>query len=672
VSKQNIENVTKRDIPPLMLRAAVRPGSIDVEKRTAEIIWTTGARGLRGFYDKYFEELSLDPSNVRLERLNNGAPFLNAHNGYDLAAVIGVVESARISGGQGVAVVRFAKAEDDPEADKIFRKVQDGILQNISVGYKVYRYEITEKVGEIPVYRATDWEPFELSIVPMGFDDGAGFRSADRAPNTCEIVSRIAQEKTMTDEETKTAEAQKRAADDKAKQELKDKETREAGAISERERTNQILQAVRTAKLEPSFGEELVKSGVTIDVARAQIIDKLAENDKTKTRSHVPAIEAGEDEKDKFLRGASDWIVTKAGVSDRVIEAGKARGDTVKVDAGEFRGLTLVDIARMSLERAGINTKGMDKVRMVGLALTHRAGYQSTSDFAVLLENTLHKVLLAAYGVTPDTWSRFCAVGSVSDFRAHNRYEMGTFGSLDSLTEAGEFKNKAIPDAVKELITASTKGNIIGLSRQAIINDDMSAFSRLAGMVGRAAKLSIEMDVYTLLALNTGAGPTLTDGSAMFHANHNNISTGAALSAAAIDADRVKLASQKDLSGNEILDLRPAVLLVPISLGGTARVINNSEYDPDTVANKSQMKPNLVRGLFRDVVDTARLTGTRRYIFADPSIAPVIEVAFLDGQREPYLESQEGWRVDGTEWKVRMDYAVGGIGYRGAVTNAGA
>jgi len=162
----------------------------------------------------------------------------------------------------------------------------------------------------------------------------------------------------------------------------------------------------------------------------------------------------------------------------------------------------------------------------------------------------------------------------------------------------------------------------------------------------------------------------MNDGSSLFHATHNNIATGAALGVAGLDTDRVTLASQKDPSGNEILDLRPAVLVIPIGLGGDARVFNEAVYDPDT-ANKLQ-KPNKVRGLFRDIVDTPRLTGTRRYLFADPSIAPTLEVSFLDGNDTPFLDNQQGWRIDGVEWKVRLDYGVAGVDYRGAVTNAGA
>src|SRR5581483_1863423 len=101
--------------------------------------------------------------------------------------------------------------------------------------------------------------------------------------------------------------------------------------------------------------------------------------------------------------------------------------------------------------------------------------------------------------------------------------------------ENGEFKNKAIQDAEKATITASTKGNIINVSRQMIVNDDLNAFSRLPMMLGRAAALSIETDVYALLGQNSGLGPTQSDTHPLFYdATRSNVSTGAALSAAAI------------------------------------------------------------------------------------------------------------------------------------------
>ena len=80
----------------------------------------------------------------------------------------------------------------------------------------------------------------------------------------------------------------------------------------------------------------------------------------------------------------------------------------------------------------------------------------------------------------------------------------------------------------------------------------------------------------------------------------------------------------------------------------------------------------MVRGLFADIVDSPRIAGTRVYAFADPSIAPTLEVAFLEGRQDPYLERQEGFDVDGSRFKVRLDYGIAAIDYRGAVTAKGA
>lgn len=667
-----------RDVGALSIRASVQPASAKADTRTVDVLWTVGARVLRyGWTGPYYEELSLDPAHVRMGRLNNGAPFLNAHNSYDLEAVIGVVEagSAKLNSEGGTATIRFAKAEDDEDADRIFRKVQDGIIQNVSVGYRVYAYEeVARGDDEIPVYRAVDWEPFEISAVPVGADDDAGFRSDEKAakhPCVIRTRSNTTENETMTDEEKKAAAAEaekKRQAEDLARSEAAAKEAAEAATKAATERAAGINQLVRMGAFSQDEGDVALRGSDALDVIRARALDNLAKRDvENKTEQRGVTITA--DEHDKFLRGAGDWLLTKAAVGHMVTAAAKARGEEAKLNAGEFRGMSLVDLARESLERRGVKVRGMDKMRLVGEALTYRGITQSTSDFAVLLENTMHKVLLAAYAITPDTWTRFCAVGSVSDFRAHNRYRMGTFGRLEQVKENAEFKNKSIPDATKESVQAATFGNLINLSRQAIINDDMGAFNRLGTMLGRASKLSIEVDVYALLAMNAGLGPNMADGKTLFHADHANIGTGAALTMASVDADRVVMASQKDRKGNEYLDLRPAVLALPIGLGGTARTINEAQYDPDT-ANKLQ-KPNSVRGLYNDIVDTPRIAGTRRYSFADPNVAPTLEVSFLDGVQEPYMETRDGWNVDGVEWKVRVDYAVGAVDYVGAVTNAG-
>ena len=364
------------------------------------------------------------------------------------------------------------------------------------------------------------------------------------------------------------------------------------------------------------------------------------------------------DESDKHRDAMVSAVLARASIA-------VSKEGPVRVDASNpYRGRKLLNLAEMCLARAGIKTDGMDQRAIVASAFT-----QGGSDFPVLLENVMYKTLMGAYALQADTWQLFCARGSVSDFRAHNRYRVGSLSNLESKTELGEYRNKTIPDGEKASITAATKGNIINISREAIINDDMGALTGLASSLGRAAKRTIEADVYATLALNSGFGPTLADGLALFHASHNNVSTGAP-TVTAFEAARVMLSAQKDVSGNDFLALSPDVWLGPDSISGQARVVNNSTYDPDA-ANKLQ-RANIAANMVGTIVGTPRLSGTPWFIFAAPSQAPVLEVAFLDGIDTPYLELENGFSVDGARWKVRMDYGIAGLDYRGAVRSTGA
>jgi hypothetical protein len=150
----------------------------------------------------------------------------------------------------------------------------------------------------------------------------------------------------------------------------------------------------------------------------------------------------------------------------------------------------------------------MDSKEIVAAAFT-----QTSSDFPALMENVMRKSLLAGYAVASDTWRRFCAVGSVSDFRAHNRYMLGSLGDLVDLNEAGEFQNQSIPDGRKQSVSVTTKGVMLNLTRQAIINDDLGAFVGLA------------------------EAPSVTT----------------------VESGILAMAAQKDLSGNDYLDLGLAI-----------------------------------------------------------------------------------------------------------------
>jgi hypothetical protein len=629
---------------PMLTRAASLDDNsiLDEEERRVRLSFSSEEPYTRSswFDEPWIETLGHDSAEVDMSRLAaGGAPLLYNHSSHGRDNHIGVVERAWIEGGRGYAEVRFSKRA---EVDGVWSDVKDKILTGVSVGYKILERKLTKEgktKSEPNSYRVVRWQPMEISMVPLAADPTVGVGRSEQ------FVIEPSEVRKMEDEVIPTAPAAAPVDTDAS---------RAAVVAEERARQTEIRTLVRSHKLSEELADKLVNEGSDINAARSAVLETLAKRDSAVEIVGAQRVEVGTSGRQRFIEDATAAIM--------------ARGGFGKVDGNNgLRSFSLLEIARRSLELEGGRTDGMDKMALVGRAFT-----QSTSDFPILLENAMYKVLQNAYATQADRWSRFCAVGSVSDFRAHPRYRVGSFGNLDDLTELGEYKNKSIPDGEKSSVSIGTKGNIINLSRQMVINDDLGAFLSLSAMLGRAARRSIEADVFALLAENSGLGPTMGDSNPLFHnrgTGKNNITTGAALNMTAIDLDRVAMASMLDVGGNDYLDLRPSILLVPTSLGGLARQVNEAEYDDES--NKQQRRPNVSRGLFRDIVDTPRLSGTRRYIFADPSEAPVLEVSFLDGNQEPYLERQDGFTVDGYRLKVRHDYGVGAIDYRGAITNAG-
>ena len=368
---------------------------------------------------------------------------------------------------------------------------------------------------------------------------------------------------------------------------------------------------------------------------------------------------AGEDQRDKLVTACADALLARAAVRTP---------KPVDLTGNPFRGKTLARIAEDSLVRAGTRVAGLDPMQIVAMAFT-----QSTSDFPVLMENVMHKALLAGYAIAADSWRRWCAVGSVSDFRAHNRYMLGSIDELDLVLEGGEFTTKAIPDGRKQSVSVGTRGNILTLTRQAIINDDLGAFVGLANARGRAAARTIENAVYTAIGLNSGYGPALSDGKTIIHNDHGNLVTsGSPPSVVSIEEGMLLFAAQKDISGNDYLDLNPTIALVPKGLEVTTRVINTATNDPAaTGSSKNFLTPNPYQGVFSDIIASPRLVATKWYMLCSPDVAPVIEVSFLNGVQEPVMEMETGFSVDGVSWKTRLDFGVSGVGYEGIVLNLG-
>ncbi|WP_096144912.1 ClpP-like prohead protease/major capsid protein fusion protein [Stenotrophomonas pictorum] len=399
---------------------------------------------------------------------------------------------------------------------------------------------------------------------------------------------------------------------------------------------------------------------ITAEAAQGKLLAKLAAGGQPLNGGFNQQITDVVPEEDNQRRAQVNALLARAGVltGDAAVQAR---------DGNPYVNTTLLGLAEQSLIRAGVNTRSMDREEIARRVLA----VQTTSDFPVLLENTLHKILIGAYNLQAFTWNRFCSTGTLSDYRPHNRYHLAGFSDLKPVNEAGEYENGVLDDGEKETIKGARKGRILQITPEVLVNDDLGAFVRITTALGQAAGRTIEKDVYALLALNGGLGPVMSDGKTLFHADHNNIAAGADISVDAFDAMRQLIESQMDPGGNDYLDITLSRFLGTSAMKGKAGLVNNAEYNPD-VSNKFQL-PNIARNTFTEIITSPRLgTGKAWYGFADPGIEPVIEVAFLNGVQTPVLEQENNFRTDGLSWKVVHKYGVGAVGWRGAARNPGA
>lgn len=576
------------------------------------------------------------------------------------------------------ATAAFGSADD-------FRKVADTLDQVRDLALKAYEKHTSASSEQLIEWMdAETWFTAEQAleagfidevIAPDDMVDIAACAEkfkADRLPNLPALMGAgnpakqpaalpaISGDGHMTPEEKAALEAAQRktAADIEA---AKLAGATEAAA-AERSRVVSITQSFAKYPEHALLAQECITNGVTLAEANAKLLAKLAEKATPVNGTHV---EITADVREKRRDAASQWLLFRAGHR----EDGKP---TVVAGDNPFRGARLIDLARMSLELAGVSVSGKSPMEIARLAITH-----STADFANALQNALNKTLLAAFKTAGDTWRAFCAVGDLADFRPHYRHIMGSFSDLAAVNEDGEFQSGTLDDTRKETITATTKGRIIGLSHQMIVNDDMGVFTGIARAMGRSAARSVENDVYALLASGSDFGPVMSDAVTLFHANHSNTTSGV-LSAATLETARKVLKLQKlpnTSSGvSEYIEpMSPLIFVGPVALEGTAKTINDAQYDPDT-ANKLQ-KPNFMRGLLGTIVATPRrdaVSSAVYFLFADPNEIPVIEVGFVQGQQEPQLVMEEAFRQYGVEWRVVYDYGVAAVNYLGCVRSTGA
>ncbi|MFT4015215.1 MAG: peptidase U35 [Paracoccus sp. (in: a-proteobacteria)] len=675
-----MENEEILDLPVIGRAGTLQ--SVDETARTFEVLWTTGAQVRRYSWardEEFDEELVVSANAMRLDRLNSGAPFLNSHSSWSLSSILGVVEdgSIRIEGGRAFARIRLSERD---EVEPIWRDIKAGIIRNVSVGYRVHRFERVAKAdrtdgGQRALYRAVDWEPVEISAVAIGADPGAGMRSEagqlDARRNSCTLVTRAGNAaaaappspkgRTMENENDPAGGDENRAAQTPAQapapaQAAPAPADVEAIRAEERTRVSTIMTLCARHGLDAAFQSDLIARGVSVADAREAVLDKLVDNDTSGRTVELAPAQA---------RGNGD-IAYRDAMTEALTHRANPGAGQISSGAREFRGLSLMEMARHAVERSGTRTGGMSKMELAGAALGQRAGvgYHGTSDFPSILANVANKTLRDAYASTPRTFAAWARRATITDFRPVQRTQLGGAPDLQKVLESGEFQYGTIGEG-KEVYALASYGRIIAFTRQSLINDDLDAFARVPAAFGASAA-DLESDiVYSILMQN----PNMGDGTALFHANHGNLGTASVISEAALAAAYRAFGQQKGTE-ERLISVLPRFILVP---PGSRSVEARKQVTATTPSSTSDV--NTFSGRL-EVIEEPRLIPAAGqdpwFLAADPARIDTVEYAYLDGQEGVFTETRMGFEVDGIEIKARHDFAAKAIDWRGLWKNPGA
>lgn len=287
----------------------------------------------------------------------------------------------------------------------------------------------------------------------------------------------------------------------------------------------------------------------------------------------------------------------------------------------------------------------------------------ATADFPNILLNSMTKKLIQDYNelAVADALNVLFTTSVIGDYKTQDRVRMGYLGDLSSVAEAGPYTELTKPTDEKISYAVSKKGNLVTISEETIRNDDLRKVADFPSRLARAARHTLATALTTPFITPPNYDP---DGLAWFHATHNNLGS-TALSAAELDARKVLLYKQSEKDSLNRLGLRLWGIMVPADLEPTARQINNNmtgtnNWYQQFGANGERI---IVNPLLTDVTDW--------YYYCDPTVAPFLEVGFLDGYQTPQiflanLHTQgTQFTNDQVQFKAKFVFGVKPIDFRG-------
>ena len=325
---------------------------------------------------------------------------------------------------------------------------------------------------------------------------------------------------------------------------------------------------------------------------------------------------------------------------------------TLEAAAKDFRGMGVQELLLTAAWSAGYTGRTFRQGDLRGIL---QAAF-SSADISSILSNVANKFLLQSFSAVEGTWRAIAAIRAVKDFKAVTSYRLTGALQYDKVGPTGELHHGKLAD---ESFTnkADTYGLLLSVTRQDIINDDLGALTIAPRALGRGAGLKLNDVFWT----------AFMDNASFFATGHKNYASGATtnLSIDSLTALELLFLNQTD-ADSKPLGINPAILLVPNALNVTGSGLMKSLEIRDTTASTKAPTSNPHAGKFdvqrSSYLANAAYTGNSAkawYLLANPADLATIEVAFLNGQESPTIEStQAEFDILGIQMRGFHDFGV--------------
>lgn len=345
---------------------------------------------------------------------------------------------------------------------------------------------------------------------------------------------------------------------------------------------------------------------------------------------------------------------------------GQAYGDEIASAARKLRNIGLRDTVALCCRLDGVSIPG------IGASPQEWAQAAfSTSSLPNLLDNTANKVLMTSFEAVPTVARLVSRKLSAKNFQTHTGYRLGSKKLFQGKGKGGELKHTSLGEDGSFSYLVTTKGVLLGITREDIINDSLGAFLEVPRLLGQDAAETVEYDFWTLVLANTGN---------FISAGNGNYITGAGTVLGIGGLDLAEKAFGDMQSGKGVpISILAKYLAVPTALGGTARslyvstkVQGSTSKEPDGNAYAGKYQP-MVSPYLGNTAFHASASSTAWLLFADPNgRVAAFGIAYLNGQENPVVEEvTPDPRYLGKTWRAYLDYGACQIDKQGVVKSKG-